>query len=77
MDKENDYKRGRQVVSAMHVQGAVASAHIATLRADGSGFAEATLGGIKLGLGLDAALVAVVALLVAAGLRTVRATRRG
>ncbi|MGY4986790.1 MFS transporter [Streptomyces nigrescens] len=49
---------------------AVASAHIAALRADGSGFAEATLGGIKLGLGLDAALVAVVALLVAAGLRT-------
>lgn len=51
---------------------AVASAHIAALRADGSGFAEATLGGIKLGLGLDAALVAVVALLVAAGLRTTR-----
>ncbi|MFI9076972.1 MFS transporter [Streptomyces sioyaensis] len=56
---------------------AVASAHIASLRADGSGFAEATLGGIKLGLGLDAAVVAVVALLVAVGLRTVRATRRG
>lgn len=56
---------------------AVASAHIATLRADGSGFAEATLGGIKLGLGLDAAVVAVVALLVAVGLRTVRASRRG
>ncbi|WP_436318429.1 MFS transporter [Streptomyces caniferus] len=56
---------------------AVASAHIAALRADGSGFADATLGGIKLGLGLDAALVAVVALLVAAGLRTVRTTRRG
>ncbi|WP_414507744.1 MFS transporter [Streptomyces sp. NEAU-L66] len=51
---------------------AVASAHIAALRADGSGFAEATLGGIKLGLGLDAALVALVALLVAAGLRTTR-----
>ncbi|MFF9782401.1 MFS transporter [Streptomyces nigrescens] len=51
---------------------AVASAHIAALREDGSGFAEATLGGIKLGLGLDAALVAVVALLVAAGLRTTR-----
>ncbi|MGW7490131.1 MFS transporter [Streptomyces sp. NPDC054786] len=56
---------------------AVASAHIAALRAGGSGFADATLGGIKLGLGLDAALVAVVALLVTAGLRTVRTTRRG
>ncbi|MFF3543553.1 MFS transporter [Streptomyces platensis] len=56
---------------------AVASAHIAALRADGSGFAQATLGGIKLALGLDAALLAVVALLVAAGLRTVRTTRRG
>ncbi|MFI2189270.1 MFS transporter [Streptomyces sioyaensis] len=56
---------------------AVASAHIATLRADGSGFAEATLGGIRLGLGLDAAVVAVIALLVAVGLRTARATRRG
>ncbi|MGY5123929.1 hypothetical protein [Streptomyces nigrescens] len=51
---------------------AAPAAHIAALRADGSGFAEATLGGIKLGLGLDAALVAVVALLVAAGLRTTR-----
>ncbi|WJY38200.1 MFS transporter [Streptomyces sp. P9-2B-2] len=56
---------------------AVASAHIAGLRADGSGFAQATLGGIKLALGLDAALLAVVALLVAAGLRTVRPARRG
>ncbi|MGW8972535.1 MFS transporter [Streptomyces platensis] len=56
---------------------AVASAHIAALRADGSGFAQATLGGIKLALGLDAALLALVALLVAAGLRTVRPARRG
>ncbi|WP_328546889.1 MFS transporter [Streptomyces platensis] len=56
---------------------AVASAHIAALRADGSGLAQATLGGIKLALGLDAALLAVVALLVAAGLRTVRPARRG
>ncbi|MGA5566031.1 MFS transporter [Streptomyces platensis] len=56
---------------------AVASAHIAALRADGSGFAQATLGGIKLALGLDAALLAVVTLLVAAGLRTVRPARRG
>ncbi|WP_405838241.1 MFS transporter [Streptomyces platensis] len=55
----------------------VASAHIAALRADGSGFAQATLGGIKLALGLDAALLSVVALLVAAGLRTVRPARRG
>lgn len=56
---------------------AVASAHTAALRADGGHAAEALLGGIKLGLGLDAALVAVVALLVGAGLRTVRATRHG
>ncbi|MFK0262656.1 MFS transporter [Streptomyces angustmyceticus] len=56
---------------------AVASAHGAALRADGSGFAQATLGGVKLGIGLDAALLMVVALLVAAGLRTVRTTRRG
>jgi len=55
---------------------AVASAHGAALRADGSGFAQATLGGVKLGIGLDAALLVVVALLVAAGLRTVRTTRR-
>ncbi len=54
---------------------AVATAHVAALRTAGSGFAEATLGGIKLGLGLDAALVAVVAVLVTAGLRTPRATR--
>nr|WP_030984504.1 MFS transporter [Streptomyces sp. NRRL S-1813] len=54
---------------------AVATAHAAALRTAGSGFAEATLGGIKLGLGLDAALVAVVAVLVTAGLRTPRATR--
>lgn len=56
---------------------AVASAHTAALRADGGGSAEALLGGIKLGLGLDAALVATVALLVAAGLRTAHAPRRG
>ncbi|WP_374211008.1 MFS transporter [Streptomyces sp. MCA2] len=54
---------------------AVATAHAAALRTAGSGFAEATLGGIKLGLGLDAALVAVVAVLVTAGLRTPRAAR--
>ncbi|WP_407553229.1 MFS transporter [Streptomyces sp. Pv4-95] len=56
---------------------AVAAARIGSLRADGGGFAEATLGGIKLALGLDAALVAVVAVLVAFGLRAARGTRRG
>ncbi|MFE1771144.1 MFS transporter [Streptomyces sp. NPDC059008] len=56
---------------------AVASARIAALRDGGGGLADATLGGIELGLGLDAALVAVVALLVAAGLRTARTARRG
>ncbi|MFG2285424.1 MFS transporter [Streptomyces sp. NPDC048595] len=56
---------------------AVASARIAALRDAGDGFAGATLGGIELGLGLDAALVAVVALLVAAGLRSARTARRG
>ncbi|UQA97996.1 MFS transporter [Streptomyces halobius] len=65
---------------------AAASARIAALQdggtshganGGGSGFADATLGGIKLGLGLDAALVAVVAVLVTAGLRRVRQPRRG
>ncbi|MFH8571247.1 MFS transporter [Streptomyces sp. NPDC017993] len=56
---------------------AVAAAHIGSLRADGTGFADATLGGIKLALGLDAALVAVVAVLVTFGLRTARGARRG
>ena len=56
---------------------AVAAAHIGSLRADGSGFAEATLGGIKLALGLDAALVAVVAVLVTFGLRAARGARQG
>ncbi len=56
---------------------AVAAAHSAALRADGGGFADATLGGIKLGLGVDAAVVAAVAALVALGLRTARTARRG
>ncbi|MEU2873509.1 MFS transporter [Streptomyces olivoreticuli] len=48
---------------------ALSSARIASLRDGGSDFASATLGGIRLGLGADAAIVAVVALLVAFGLR--------
>ncbi|MEC4014780.1 MFS transporter [Streptomyces sp. H27-D2] len=47
---------------------ALASAHVAVLRDGGDGFAASTLGGIKLGLGVDAAVVAVVAVLVAFGL---------
>ncbi|WP_116211723.1 MFS transporter [Streptomyces olivoreticuli] len=48
---------------------ALSSARIASLRDGGSGFASATLGGIRLGLGADALLVGVVAVLVAVGLR--------
>lgn len=48
---------------------ALSSARIASLRDGGSDFASATLGGIRLGLGADAAIVAVVALVVAFGLR--------
>ncbi|MBH1933169.1 MFS transporter [Streptomyces sp. AV19] len=48
---------------------ALASARTAALRSDGEGFAPATLSGIKLGLGVDAAVVAAVAVLVAVGLR--------
>ncbi|MFG2137432.1 MFS transporter [Streptomyces sp. NPDC048650] len=55
---------------------AVAAAHSAALRAAGGGFADATLGGIKLALGVDAAVVAVVAVLVATGLRAAGAARR-
>ncbi|MET7934018.1 MFS transporter [Streptomyces sp. NPDC005322] len=50
--------------------GALASAHMASLRDGGAGFAESTLGGIRLGLGVDAAVVAVIAAAVALGLRT-------
>ncbi|MEU9111409.1 MFS transporter [Streptomyces sp. NPDC048483] len=56
---------------------AVAAAHSAALRADGDGFADATLGGIKPALGVDAAVVAVVAVLVATGLRRARTPARG
>ncbi|MBT2383525.1 MFS transporter [Streptomyces sp. ISL-11] len=54
---------------------ALSSAHIASLRDGGTGFAEATLGGIRLGLGVDAAVVAAVAVLVAVGLGRARAAR--
>ncbi|MBC2878900.1 MULTISPECIES: MFS transporter [Streptomyces] len=48
---------------------ALASAYTATLRTDGEDAVGATLGGIRLGLGADAAVVAAVAVLVAVGLR--------
>ncbi|GAA0677955.1 MFS transporter [Kitasatospora atroaurantiaca] len=48
---------------------AVAAARIDVLQSAGDGFAAATLGGVRLGLGLDAAIVVVVALLVRLGLR--------
>ncbi|KAB7850226.1 MFS transporter [Streptomyces mobaraensis] len=48
---------------------ALASAHTAALRSDGDDAVGAALGGIKLGLGVDAAVVAAVAVLVAVGLR--------
>ncbi|WP_079193999.1 MFS transporter [Streptomyces sp. CB02923] len=55
---------------------ALASGRIAALREDGAGFADATLGGIRLGLGADAAVVAVIAVLAAVGLsRAARRTR--
>ncbi|MEU8545585.1 MFS transporter [Streptomyces roseoverticillatus] len=52
---------------------AVASARTAALSEGGSGFAAATLGGIRLGLGVDALIVVVVAAAVAVGLRKRRA----
>ncbi|MFI2072533.1 MFS transporter [Streptomyces triculaminicus] len=52
---------------------ALASAHVSALRDGGSSFASATLGGVRLGLGVDAAVVAVVAVLTAVGLRGARA----
>ncbi|WP_372407615.1 MFS transporter [Streptomyces luteireticuli] len=56
---------------------AVASARTAALSSDGAGFGAATLGGIKLGLGVDAAVVAAVAVLVAVGLRRTRPANGG
>ncbi|MGK5641814.1 MFS transporter [Streptomyces sp. URMC 126] len=55
---------------------ALASAHTAALRSDGEDATGAALGGIKLGLGVDAAVLAAVAALVAVGLRTRRGARR-
>ncbi|CAM5551115.1 MFS transporter [Streptomyces abikoensis] len=52
---------------------AVASARTADLAGGGADFASATLGGIRLGLGVDALVVVVVAAAVAAGLRKRRA----
>jgi MFS family permease len=54
---------------------AVSSARISALQDAGDSFAQATLGGIRLGLGVDAAVVVVVAVLVAFGLRGARTTR--
>ncbi|MFD7661474.1 MFS transporter [Streptomyces sp. NPDC059788] len=55
---------------------ALASGRIASLREGGAGFADATLGGIRLGLGADALVVAAVAVLSAVGLaRAARRTR--
>ncbi|GAB2726141.1 MFS transporter [Kitasatospora kifunensis] len=51
---------------------ALAAARIEGLRTSGHSFAQATLGGVRLGLGADAAVVALVALLVALGLRVWR-----
>jgi len=51
---------------------AVASARTDSLRSAGETLRAATLGGVRLGLGADAVLVAALALLVAFGLRTRR-----
>jgi predicted MFS family arabinose efflux permease len=53
---------------------ALASARTDSLRSAGHTLGEATLGGVRLGLGADAALVAAFALLVALGLRNRRAS---
>ncbi|WP_432588331.1 MFS transporter [Streptomyces sp. HD1123-B1] len=52
---------------------ALASARIATLQDGGTGFAAATLDGVRLGIGVDAAVVALIALAAAFGLRGRRA----
>ncbi|MFE9423424.1 MFS transporter [Kitasatospora sp. NPDC006697] len=51
---------------------ALASSRIDGLRAAGHSFAEATLGGVRLGLATDAAVVAATALLAGLGLRAWR-----
>ncbi|MEU8823380.1 MFS transporter [Streptomyces sp. NPDC048636] len=48
---------------------ALASAHIASLRDGGADFAAATLGGVRLGIGVDAAVLALIALAVGLSLR--------
>ncbi|MHA6759852.1 MFS transporter [Streptacidiphilus sp. PAMC 29251] len=54
---------------------ALASARSDSLRAAGRSLGQATLGGVRLGLGADAALVAALAVVVALGLRTRRGSR--
>lgn len=51
---------------------ALASARVSALRDGGASFAEATLGGVRLGLGIDAVVVAVVAAAAFFGLRRAR-----
>ncbi|MCX4749058.1 MFS transporter [Kitasatospora sp. NBC_01287] len=51
---------------------ALAASRIDGLKAAGDSFARATLGGVRLGLGTDAVVVAAVALLVSLGLRVWR-----
>ncbi|MFI8995124.1 MFS transporter [Streptomyces sp. NPDC053542] len=48
---------------------ALASAHVSALRASGADLAEATLGGIRLGLATDAAILLAVTTLITFGLR--------
>jgi hypothetical protein len=54
---------------------ALAATRIDALRSAGHSFAAATLGGVRLGLAADAAVVAATALLVGLGLRTWRRER--
>ncbi|MEU5052655.1 MFS transporter [Streptomyces sp. NPDC021096] len=56
---------------------ALASADIAARRDAGAGFGEATLGGIKLALAVDTGVVALVAVLVAVGLRRGKSSPSG
>ncbi|MCC3774554.1 MFS transporter [Streptomyces sp. UNOB3_S3] len=51
---------------------ALASARVSALRDGGASFAEATLGGVRVGVGVDAAVVAVVAVAAFVGLRRAR-----
>ncbi len=56
---------------------AVAAGRIDSLKSAGHGFAEATLGGVRLGLATDAVIVTAVAALVALGLGAWRRTPKG